>query len=209
MTSLSAYLNQILRAEWIRSFFCAKTKPLNKPAHFKDYPADTGKRCTHCFSCMMICPAPDAIEVLKIDDADLWKPVISQGHCIRCGLCVEICPEGVLASGDILERMRKDSTYMQFTFHLLIHQGKCTGCGTCSTACPVNKEIDPILASKGTATTHEVIMRAEAGVMKVLHEEKCTGCKTCEENCPNQAMYIARVLESLQYEPECKDSTDE
>lgn len=209
MTSLSAYLSQMLRAEWIRSFFFAKTKPLTKPAYFLDYPIDTGKRCTHCFSCMMICPAPDAISVIIIGDTDgddVWKPVVYQGHCLRCGLCVEICPEGVLASGDIIERVRHDSTYMQATFHILVNEGKCVGCGTCSIACPVNREIDPVLASKGTTTSDEVIMRVKAGVMRVLHEEKCTGCKTCALHCSYQAMNVARVLECLQYESECETS---
>jgi formate hydrogenlyase subunit 6/NADH:ubiquinone oxidoreductase subunit I len=155
---------------------------------------------------MMICPAPSAIEVLKVNEdnvnEEVWKPFIYPGHCLRCGLCVEVCPEEVLKSGDISERVRKDGTYIQFSFHVLINQGKCIGCGTCALACPVNREIDPILASKGTVTSNEVIMRTVNGMTRVLHEEKCTGCKTCEENCFNQAISIARVVEFLQYEKE-------
>ena len=126
------------------------------------------------------------------------KPVIHLGHCIRCGLCVEICPELVLDSGRVHTKNAQDGTYMQFQFHITVNPVTCMGCGICSVACPVNKEIDPQLAAKGTSTSDEVIMRVYKGINTVFHEEKCTGCKTCEEQCPNRSVMVARVLEPLQ-----------
>src|SRR5690606_39400952 len=61
-----------------------------------------------CSSDLMICPAPGAIEVLRRKDQ--WVPEVYPGHCIRCGLCVEACPEGVLTSGRILDVTRHDGT---------------------------------------------------------------------------------------------------
>ncbi len=196
--SIIWYLREFLRGEWLRKFFYVKTAPLVTPPHFRDYPLLTGKECTHCLNCMMICPAPGAIEVLR--DGEGWNPVVYRGHCIRCGLCVESCPEGVLMSGRILESKFYDNTEYSYSFHITIDGQRCMRCGNCSVACPVNKEEDPGLAASGTATSDEVIMRIIDGEMRVIHEEKCTGCKTCEETCPNSAIRVARVIEPVHSE---------
>lgn len=200
MASISAYIRQMLSGEAIHRFFLAKTPPLETPAYFRGTPHLTGRTCTHCFECMMICPTPNAIEVLKTDEKGTWKPVIHEGHCIRCGLCVEICPELVLDCGRVHTMNTRDATYMQFTFHIQINPVICMGCGNCSVSCPVNKEIDPSLAAKGTSSSDEVIMRVNKGLMTVYNENLCTGCKTCEEQCPNGSIMIARVLEPMQLE---------
>lgn len=196
--SVLAYIRHMARLEWITSFFYVKTALLIIPPHFRDVPRITGKECTHCFQCMMICPAPGAIEVVVTEKPSTWNPVIYPGHCIRCGLCVEICPELVLDSGRVHKRSAHDGTYMQFTFHITVNPVACMGCGICTVVCPVNKEIDPQLAAKGTSSSDEVIMRVHRGKNTVFHEEKCTGCKTCEEQCPNRSVLVARVLEPLQ-----------
>jgi len=168
MRSIIYYVREFLRPEWLRKFFFAKTAPLATPSYFKDYPSLTEKECTGCFACMMICPAPGGIVVLAKKDE--WVPTVYPGHCIRCGLCVEACPEGVLASGN------------------------------CCVSCPVNRQVDPQLAGTGTSSSDEVIMRIEGGRVRILHEEKCTGCKTCEINCPNSAIRVARMVEGVQGE---------
>lgn len=194
--SIVWYLKEFLRPEWVYKFFFVKTAPLTTPPHFRGFPALTGKECTNCLDCMMICPAPRAIEVTK--DGEGWNPVLSAGHCIRCGLCVEACPEGVLLSGRILDSKFYDNTEYLHSYHISIDPTRCMKCGNCSVACPVNKQEDPQLAGSGTAASDEVIMRIKDGEMRILHEEKCTGCKTCEETCPNGAIRVARVIEAVQ-----------
>jgi len=204
--SIIWYLREFLRIEWLRKFLFAKTEPLVSPPYFKDYPLTTGNECTACFSCMMICPAPGAIEVLR-HEGDRWKPMIHRGHCIRCGLCVEACPEDVLWSGKVLDSQHRDGTAFRSKYYLNIDQSLCMKCGNCCISCPVNKKLDPTLGSSGTSASNEVIMKIEGGRVRVLHEEKCTGCKTCELNCPNRAITVARVVEGVQgVEKTCNSS---
>ncbi|WP_292366592.1 MULTISPECIES: 4Fe-4S binding protein [unclassified Methanoculleus] len=198
MRSIVYYLREFFRPEWVRKFFFAKTAPLVAPSYFKDYPSLTEKECTGCLTCMMICPAPGAIAVLHKKDG--WEPEIYPGHCIRCGLCVEACPEGVLSSGRILDVTRRDKTAFSSWYRLQVDDTLCMRCGNCCVSCPVNREIDPQLAGTGTSASDEVIMRIEGGRVTILHEEKCTGCKTCENNCPNRAIRVARMVEGVHLE---------
>jgi energy-converting hydrogenase A subunit P len=196
MRSFIWYLREFFRLEWLHTFFFARTAPLINPSYFKDYPLTTGNECTACYSCMMICPAPGAIEVLHYHDH--WKPMIHRGHCIRCGLCVEACPEDVLWSGRVLDVKRHDGTSLRSWYRIQIDDVLCMRCGNCCVSCPINKKEDLQLASTGTSSNDEVIMKIEGGRVKVIHEEKCTGCKTCEQNCPNKAIRVARMVEGVQ-----------
>lgn len=198
MLPVIPYLKYICTGSWIWTFFTARTAPLETPPHFREFPHVTDKECTHCFQCMMICPAPDAIEVIHQGDPPVWSPRVHPGHCIRCGLCIEICPELVLDGGRVHTMNARDSTYMQFTFHIQVNPVTCMGCGVCTVACPVNKEIDPQLAAKGTSMSPDVIMHVTKGLNVVYHEDKCTGCKTCEEQCPTRSIKVSRILEPLQ-----------
>ncbi len=194
--SLGWYLKEFLRIEWVSRFFMVRTAPLMTPPVFRDFPVPTDRECTHCRSCMMICPAPGAIDV--VFERGTWRPVILPGHCIRCGLCVEACPEKVLASGRILSVQESAGTGFTARFHLQVDHEKCMRCGNCCVSCPVNKEVDPQMASGGYSANDEVIMRIEAGKHRILHEERCVGCKTCELTCPNSAIRVARVVEAVQ-----------
>ncbi len=196
MRSVYLYLANMCRARWLQSFFFPKTAPLVTGEGFRDYPHLTENECTHCFSCMMICPAPEAIEVIQ--EGEKWHPVIYPGHCIRCGLCVEICPDYVLETGHVRKKTGRDNTFYQFTYHPVVDATRCMGCGNCSISCPVNKEIDPGLAHSGYTDSDEVIMRVIEGKARIINEAKCTGCKTCENGCPNGAITVARVLEAKQ-----------
>ncbi|MEI7648596.1 MAG: 4Fe-4S dicluster domain-containing protein [Methanomicrobiales archaeon] len=195
-SSLVWYIREFARAEWIKKFLFAKTAPLVTPSHFRGFPEPTGKTCTHALFCMMACPAPGAIEVVHVGDG--WIPKIHKGHCIRCGLCVEACPNGVLKSGRIRETMEREGTSLLFSFRIAIEKDLCTGCGNCCTACPVNKEADAQMGAGGHSSNDDVIMRVQEGDIVVIHEDKCTGCKTCETSCPNGAIRIARILEGYQ-----------
>ncbi|MDH7592833.1 MAG: 4Fe-4S binding protein [Methanomicrobiales archaeon] len=196
MRSILFYLREFIRQEWMRKFIFVRTAPLLTPAYFRDFPVRTGRECTHCLSCMMICPAPGAIEVVR--EKGEWAPIIHKGHCIRCGLCVEACPEGVLTSGFVLERHAEQKTSIRAEYHIQIDHERCMRCGNCCVACPVNKEVDPQMGAGGYSSNDEVIMRIEGGRQRVIHEERCTGCKTCEETCPNMAIRVARVVEVQQ-----------
>nr|WP_301287481.1 4Fe-4S binding protein [Methanocalculus alkaliphilus] len=198
VTSIIWYIREFLRPAWISRFLTAKTEPLVTPPYFRDFPVTTENECTQCLACMMICPAPEAIVVVK--RGGIWRPEITKGHCIRCGLCVEACPEDVLASGQILAIKKEEKLLISGTYHISINPKTCMGCGNCSVVCPVNREIDPSLRSSGTSRSNEVIMRVDTGQTKVFHEEKCTGCKTCEEHCPNNAIRVARVVEATEGE---------
>jgi ferredoxin len=149
----------------------------------------------------MVCPVPGAIEVVQ--NAGVWGPVIYKGHCIRCGLCVEICPENVLASGRVRETFCGDTSGWRTTYRIRVDPDLCMKCGNCVVSCPVNKELDREIAAGGHSSNDEVIMRIENGQHRLLHEERTTGCRTCEEACPNGAMRVIRILEGVQGSEEC------
>jgi len=193
--SIVYYLQEFFRLEWLQKFFFVRTAPLSIPPYFRNYPELTGKTCTHHLFCMMACPAPGAIDVVKTESG--WQPRIHKGHCIRCGLCVEACPNGVLTSGRILESMFYDNTRLSFSFRIDVDPDLCMGCGNCAVACPVNKVIDVQMSYGGHASTNELLLIVREGKSQVLHLEKCTGCKTCEDNCPTEAIRVARLLEAV------------
>ena len=59
--------------------------------------------------------------------------VIAQGLCVRCGLCVGVCPVQVISlNGD---------GYPQLT-------GKCTGCEFCNSCCPGGDVDFPALSQR-------------------------------------------------------------
>ncbi|HJK40553.1 MAG TPA: 4Fe-4S dicluster domain-containing protein, partial [Methanocorpusculum sp.] len=162
-------------------------------------PELTGNECTHCLACRMICPAPGAIDVVLREDGK-WEPQIIRGHCFRCGYCVEICPEEVLTSGNLLTKRREQNLAFTHEFEVLVDQKLCMGCGNCCTSCPVNREIDPDMGAGGTSVSDDVLMRIEKGKNTVLHNDLCKGCKVCEDTCPNGAMHVARRVEAIQME---------
>jgi ferredoxin len=197
--SIASYFKEFIRIRWIKKFISAETAPLQIPIYFRDFPELTGNECTHCLECKMICPAPGAINVFQCESGR-WTPQIIRGHCFRCGYCVEICPEEVLTSGNILAKRHEQNLNFNHEYKVLVNPKLCMGCGNCCTACPVNREIDPDMGAGGTSVSCDVLMRIEKGKNVVLHNALCKGCKICEEVCPNGAMNVVRRVEAIQTE---------
>lgn len=58
-----------------------------------------------------------------------FRPVINREQCIGCGICDNICPEGVcFASG---QKNSKGKIFYE------IELDYCKGCGICAKECPV------------------------------------------------------------------------
>ena len=67
-----------------------------------------GKECTLCAD---MCPLPNAIEAIEmVDNSKGGKIPIIKEACVGCGVCVEICPEQVLA---IKPRLNYEEYYIK------------------------------------------------------------------------------------------------
>jgi len=51
----------------------------------------------------------------------VMKPVIDYGKCVKCWLCVQYCPEGVISKSG-------EGPVIDYRF--------CKGCGVCANECP-------------------------------------------------------------------------
>ena len=59
------------------------------------------------------------------------RPVVRDNDCVRCGICAEYCPCGVIENTN-------DKVVIDYTY--------CKGCGICTVECP-KKAIDFVLVS--------------------------------------------------------------
>ena len=57
------------------------------------------------------------------------KVVVNKERCKGCGLCVEVCPKGVL-------KMSNSFNKMGYHFVEVVDESKCMGCKNCVTICP-------------------------------------------------------------------------
>lgn len=124
-------------------------------------------------TCVRACPF-SAIEI-----GDDHFPHINKNLCKSCGLCVEVCPNGVMV-------MANDSEQV----HVLCRshdKGKavkavcefgCIGCKICVKNCPA----DAITVTNFLAE---------------IDQEKCTNCGQCVENCPQKSIVMrSNVVEA-------------
>ncbi len=83
-------------------------------------------RCIECSACGRVCPA-DAVTdifgtVIQRLPRDQWEvPRIHASLCTACRVCVEVCPNGVLAMNEHAAEVR--------------HVEKCISCGWCMDNC--------------------------------------------------------------------------
>lgn len=107
--------------------------------------------CINCGVCGRICQK-DAVtdqngKAAKFLPEDKWPiPLIDYDKCNGCMICLEICPEYVLA----LSKPRFEGDLQGVA--LLIDADKCTGCKLCFEKCPVDavKMVDRNAASQDT-----------------------------------------------------------
>lgn len=92
------------------------------------------KRRTKMLETMPVILGPVSVKISDVHTG-AWRyrrPVIRKDDCIKCGICAEYCPCGVIEKTG--EGMVIDYTY-------------CKGCGICTVECP-KKAIDFVLESE-------------------------------------------------------------
>jgi 2-oxoacid:acceptor oxidoreductase delta subunit (pyruvate/2-ketoisovalerate family) len=64
---------------------------------------------------------PGSMDTVKTGEWRAFKPVLNQAKCVKCGICQNFCPEGIM--GKVGEFPDIDYNY-------------CKGCSTCAIECP-------------------------------------------------------------------------
>lgn len=129
--------------------------------------------------------------------------------CIRCGICLEVCPTKAIVLADFTDGVEAVSTpkINPIVGPCEFFRGRCDETMMCSKHCPtgalqlVNKrdvklgtvKFDPdnCLAYKGKecVVCYEMCPAPEAittteDMKPVFHVDKCVGCGTCVNSCP-------------------------
>ncbi len=116
--------------------------------------------CLQCGECSYVCPtnAIDMVgEGIRIDPA----------LCTNCELCVEACPDALIATSGG-ERPDRD----------LVIKEECIGCSICEQSCPIDAIVmDPEQKDQGRG-------------LAVIDSSICDMCDTCAEVCPTDCITI-------------------
>lgn len=93
--------------------------------------------CINCGYCGKLCDKGAVIDekgkkVSPLPEEEWPLPKVDYDKCNGCMICLEICPEYVLA----LSKPRFDGDLQGVA--LLLDEEKCMGCGLCAEKCPVD-----------------------------------------------------------------------
>jgi len=125
------------------------------------------ERCTGCGTCVDACPRgiirlvpKDAlveVRCVSLDSPKVMKGACDIG-CIKCMLCVNVCPFDAI---DVSDNGRPP----------VIDQDKCHRCSLCVDVCP-----------RGVIDIYRVPQKVR------IVEDRCIGCSICEQVCPFDAI---------------------
>ena len=111
--------------------------------------------------------------------------------CVRCGICIDICPTESLGLGPVLPIARGlvDMEYVN------IHDKSCVLCGLCATACPF-EAMEFKIDSKNIKDLEEYPHWKHTAS---IDNEECIFCKACEIACPQDAITVKRDFPKRSY----------
>lgn len=114
--------------------------------------------CLQCGDCSYVCPT-NAIDMAG------EGIVIHDDLCTNCELCVDACPDGLIATS---EGEKPDNT--------LVDADGCIGCSICAQSCAFDAiEMDPEGIDQGKG-------------LAVIDSSICELCDTCAEVCPTDCI---------------------
>lgn len=143
----------------------------------KDFLEKRKGECTLCAICAKVCPT-GALEMRVAgksvkDDTYLsgsLAPTAVTEKCVRCGLCIDICPQECIS---IKDWRLADDGGLRLEGKTTIDQNSCVHCGWCASVCPVE------------AITFQKPFQGEFS----RDETKCQACRTCVQTCPSNALF--------------------
>jgi len=188
MSLIIGYLYEFARKGWIKKFLGAATSPeiIETPDRFRDFPEVIKELCIACGACIVACPSPAAIKLVRTGDKDsengegITYPVINTDACIRCGFCAEICPTDpkTLRTGEN-HLIKKEFAILPVEKMFVIDDYLCTRCNKCLNTCKVGALI-------------------EKDGMIIIDQSKCVACKECMKTCPVKGaikgIYISNIV---------------